>query len=716
SSVSTAETVTLTASAGSVAKTFALQLGAAVPTLAINATTIAFGDVVLNTPATQSVTLTSAGTAAVTVSAATVSGSGFTVSGAAFPLTLNPNQTATLTARFDPTTAGAASGSLTITSNSSTGTSTVVGLSGTGTTVSALTCSGGSMAGSGTDACTVALNAAAPSGGLAVSLSSNSTAVTVPATVTVPANATTANYTATVAAVATNQTVTLTASAGGVSQNFALLLNATSSVITRNAHGVTDVGATTTASPITVSLTNVAAGDLIVCEVTLESGVTLTSVSDPSNGVYSPAIAFHTNSTMTQQIGIYFVANAVAGSYPVSVVWTGGATNYQAMACQSWTGVAASSPQDTTMMQQQDNSSTPNPTSGSTLTPAAAGELVIGNLITSTHVPAAGANYAFTDSATVTYLWPEYWIQTTATATNSPYTSSSDNWTDQTVAFKPASSGSAAPAPAPAITSAASAAGTVNSGFSYQITATNTPTSYGATGLPPGLTVNTGTGLVSGTPTTAGTSIVTLSATNGGGTGSATLTLTISAAAPALSINATSVAFGDVALNTPATQSVTLTSTGTAAVIVNAATATGTGFTVSGATFPLTLSPNQTATLSVEFDPTSAGAVSGSLTITSNSSTGTSDAVSLSGTGVLLEVNLTWDAPSGSPDPVAGYNVYRSPSGATAYQQLNTSAITQTTYVDTTIQAGQTYDYIVESVDASGVTSAPSNMASVTTP
>jgi fibronectin type 3 domain-containing protein len=71
---------------------------------------------------------------------------------------------------------------------------------------------------------------------------------------------------------------------------------------------------------------------------------------------------------------------------------------------------------------------------------------------------------------------------------------------------------------------------------------------------------------------------------------------------------------------------------------------------------------------------------------------------------------LTWDAPTGFSDPVAGYNVYRSPSGGTSYQQLNTSAITQTTYVDTTVQAAQTYDYIVESVDASGVTSAPSNM------
>jgi hypothetical protein len=80
---------------------------------------------------------------------------------------------------------------------------------------------------------------------------------------------------------------------------------------------------------------------------------------------------------------------------------------------------------------------------------------------------------------------------------------------------------------APVITSATTASGTVGSAFLYQITATNAPTSYGATGLPAGLTVNSGTGLISGTPTAVGTSTVTLGATNSGGTGNTTLTLTI---------------------------------------------------------------------------------------------------------------------------------------------------------------------------------------------
>src|SRR6266568_3722428 len=88
--------------------------------------------------------------------------------------------------------------------------------------------------------------------------------------------------------------------------------------------------------------------------------------------------------------------------------------------------------------------------------------------------------------------------------------------------------------PPPVITSPATATGQVGVAFSYTITATNSPTSFNAAGLPAGLTVNTSTGFISGTPTTAGTYSVTISATNSGGTGSATLTLTINPATPVI--------------------------------------------------------------------------------------------------------------------------------------------------------------------------------------
>ena len=80
---------------------------------------------------------------------------------------------------------------------------------------------------------------------------------------------------------------------------------------------------------------------------------------------------------------------------------------------------------------------------------------------------------------------------------------------------------------APVITSTNSASGTVGSAFSYQITASNNPTSFGASNLPAGLSNNSTTGLISGTPTVAGTNSVILSASNTGGTGTNNLTLTI---------------------------------------------------------------------------------------------------------------------------------------------------------------------------------------------
>ena len=80
----------------------------------------------------------------------------------------------------------------------------------------------------------------------------------------------------------------------------------------------------------------------------------------------------------------------------------------------------------------------------------------------------------------------------------------------------------------PVITSALTAGGTTGSAFSYQIAASNGPTSYAATGLPSNLVANTTTGLISGIPTTAGTYPVTISATSAAGTGSAALNITIS--------------------------------------------------------------------------------------------------------------------------------------------------------------------------------------------
>ncbi len=418
STVSTAQTATLTASSGGGIQTYGISLGvvAAAPTLALSATSVSLGTVAVGGTGAGSVTLTSSGTAAVTVSAGSVSGTGYTISGVSFPLILNSGQTAKLGIAFSPTAAGLVSGTVTLTSNSSTGTTSTISLSGTGQPVSSgLSCTNGSITGAGTDTCTATLNAAAGTGGQAVSLSSNNAAVVVPSAVTVAAGATSATFTATISAVSTAQTATLTATSGG---------------------------------------------------------------------------------------------------------------------------------------------------------------------------------------------------------------------------------------------------------------------------------------------------------------GTETYGISLGAAVPTLKLQSTSIPFGDVTDGTPAYQSVILTSSGTVAVTVSAGSVSGTGYTISGVSFPTTLNPGQTATLQIEFDPTTPGVSDGAVTLTSNSSAGTTSTISLSGTGMALsyEVILTWDAPTDSSDPALGYNVYRAISGSSTYELLNSSLDATTTYTDSTVQNATAYVYYVESVDAAGNPAVPSNTYTVSIP
>ncbi|MGI8601632.1 MAG: lamin tail domain-containing protein [Verrucomicrobiales bacterium] len=81
--------------------------------------------------------------------------------------------------------------------------------------------------------------------------------------------------------------------------------------------------------------------------------------------------------------------------------------------------------------------------------------------------------------------------------------------------------------PPPAITSALTVSGLIGGTFTYQIVAANNPTSYSATGRPAWMNVNAATGLLSGTPTAAGTFNVTIEASNDVGTDTETLVVQI---------------------------------------------------------------------------------------------------------------------------------------------------------------------------------------------
>lgn len=222
------------------------------------------------------------------------------------------------------------------------------------------------------------------------------------------------------------------------------------------------------------------------------------------------------------------------------------------------------------------------------------------------------------------------------------------------------------------------------------------------------------------TPKAAGAVSGQLTITSNSSTGSSAvvaLSGTGTASNPQLTLSTTSLSFGSVADSSSATLSLTLTSSGTTAVTVNSALVSGAGFSLIGGSFPVTLNPSQSTTLQVKFAPTTAGSLTGTLAISSNSSNGGNVSVALSGTGTSAshQIVLTWNAPTGSGDPIAGYDIYRS-TGSGSAQLVNSSIDSQTTYTDTSVTSGTTYTYYVTSVDQSGVQSTPSNSVTVSVP
>ena len=151
-------------------------------------------------------------------------------------------------------------------------------------------------------------------------------------------------------------------------------------------------------------------------------------------------------------------------------------------------------------------------------------------------------------------------------------------------------------AAAPVISSPSTASGTTGTAFSYTIAASHAPTSFSATGLPAGLSLNASTGLISGTPTTAGTYNATVSATNAGGTASKALTITIvsGVAVPVISSAASTTATVGVSFTYSITASNTPTSFGATALpaglSVNATTGLISGTPLIAGTFTATVS------------------------------------------------------------------------------------------------------------------------------
>ncbi|MDZ4789319.1 MAG: glycoside hydrolase family 31 protein [Blastochloris sp.] len=166
----------------------------------------------------------------------------------------------------------------------------------------------------------------------------------------------------------------------------------------------------------------------------------------------------------------------------------------------------------------------------------------------------------------------------------------------------------------PAVTAGQSATATVNTAFSYTVAATNSPTSYAlASGsLPSGVSLNTSTGLLSGTPTVTGTFTPSFTATNANGTSPAvSITITISAVGAAPVVTAGQTATG------------TQSSSFSYQIV---ASSSPTSYTLASGTLPTGVSLN-TSTGLLSGTPSASGSFSPSFTATNAG--GTSPAVSI---------------------------------------------------------------------------------------
>src|SRR5437899_2545959 len=96
-----------------------------------------------------------------------------------------------------------------------------------------------------------------------------------------------------------------------------------------------------------------------------------------------------------------------------------------------------------------------------------------------------------------------------------------------------------------------------------------------------------------------------------------TIALSGTGVQPQLSVVPPSVSFGNVLVGSTGVQNLTLTNSGSANLTIAQGSFTVAGFSISGLSFPLTLPPGQSSTLSVHFAPTATGSVSGGIDLKS---------------------------------------------------------------------------------------------------
>ncbi len=256
-------------------------------------------------------------------------------------------------------------------------------------------------------------------------------------------------------------------------------------------------------------------------------------------------------------------------------------------------------------------------------------------------------------------------------------------------------------------------------GTSVTVTQTNVSgAGFKVTGLSLPLTLNAGQSFTFGTvfaPTSGGSATGSISVVSD----ASDPTLTISMAGTAtvsgqLAVSPGTLNFGSVTVGQSKSLSASLTAGGSSITITGANMSTS-EFTVGGLSLPVTLAAGKSVSFTVTFKPQSSGAASASAAFTSNASN-SSVQQSLTGGGTPApqhSVALSWNPSSSSS--VVGYNIYRGVTTGGPFSQI-TSMNADTTFTDSSVQAGQTYFYVSTAVDTTGKESTYSNQTQAVIP
>jgi hypothetical protein len=704
--------------------------------LSANPASISFGSVIDGASASLPVTLTNTGTANVAISSHSITGTGFTLTGWSAPASLTPGQTTSFTVTFAPATSGSTTGSVSINSNAP-GSPLAINLTGSGTATQAtmtlnpspVAFGSVSVGGSLSQTVTVTntgnrtLNITAAT----ISGSGFTTSLTAPKSVNAGASTT---FTVTFAPT----------TVGSATGSIQIVSNAPGSPVTLSLSG-TGLQSQVAASPSSVAFSNVTVGSNSSQPITLQNNgnATLTFSKVTVAGTGMSITGLTTLSTIAA--GGNLVFNAVftptaAGAVSGTVQLTTNGTPSPLTINLNGTGVATQSTMTINPSPVAFGNVNVGSSSNQTVTVTNSGNGMLN--ITAATISGTGFTTSLTAPTSInagasTQFTVRYAPTTEGSATGSISVTSNASATPATISL----SGTGLQAQVAASPASASFSNViVGNSNSQQITLHNngnmtltfsnvavSGAGMSITGLTTSSTIAAGGNMPFNAvfaPTGAGAVNGSIQLTTNGAPSSMTINLTGTgmAATQTLSANPASLSFGTQTVNTSSSQTSTLTNTGNSNVMISGLTTTGAGFSGSGVTNGTILTPGQTATLTVTFDPATAGAVTGASVSVASNATNTPTTVSLSGTGQAAatqhSVVLSWDSSLSSG--VSGYNVYRSTtSSGFSTTPLNPSPVTTLTYTDSSVTSGDQYFYVVTAVDGSEA-SGDSNEVSVTIP